>query len=392
MLVNGRYWYKTLKDKTYNNGKKSKGLLSKMDTTQKTIIIRWETYNYGYLFGQFEIDDFIKFYNDTDDEDKVFHEIILGNKKQKIRFDIDIEKKDMKTISNSKWAKLGDKVKNKLIDCLLETLEENGEKVKKDKNILVFDSTKDDKWSYHIILYGYYVNNAQSAKEFCQDVVNKMDKYEQFIDMSIYKDIQSLRMLGCHKLGENDRDKRLLFKWKYHEENIKYRPYHHTNNVDVQNIIILLSTLITSTTGCQPLKSLGKKKVTKKVYNNNNSNNTYDLARINTEEYQDMVDEQVGKGIYLVSNIESNKIQLLRQQPAYCSICSKIHDKDNAQLWVTNNGKLMIKCWGGSGGGGSKMLKDVSYKTKKNRDHKCKKRIEKTINVFDNADNIFYEY
>jgi len=71
-----------------------------------------------------------------------------------------------------------------------------------DKNFLVFDSSDEAKFSRHVIILGFHVQNYNEAKAFADEVVRNLDaKFRPAIDLGVYKSLQNFCLFMNHKVG-----------------------------------------------------------------------------------------------------------------------------------------------------------------------------------------------
>ncbi|RZI45082.1 hypothetical protein [Candidatus Finniella inopinata] len=85
-----------------------------------------------------------------------------------------------------------------------------------DENILTFDSSTNDKISYHIVIDGYYVEDNVQAKNFISKMRDNWDnELRNYIDTSPYSSFQCFRRLHCAKLGKKNHKK---FMGEYKED------------------------------------------------------------------------------------------------------------------------------------------------------------------------------
>lgn len=148
--------------------------------------------------------DVIDFYTHMmkmDPAERLFHEVIF-DQPQKLKFDIDANVADLQNI---KYGELLTSILESITDTFLATF---GEELSPN-NIIICESSGNDKYSAHIIIDNYYVDGCMQAKEFTRRVAECIPSvHKRFLDMSVNKNIQNFRIIGCRKRG-SDRVKRL---------------------------------------------------------------------------------------------------------------------------------------------------------------------------------------
>jgi len=67
------------------------------------------------------------------------------------------------------------------------------------ENFLVFDSSDETKFSWHIIIPGVHVENQMEAKAFAAEVVKNLDtKFCPVVDLGVYKSLQNFHLyMNC---------------------------------------------------------------------------------------------------------------------------------------------------------------------------------------------------
>lgn len=159
------------------------------------------------LFRAFETrDQFYSFLMDTKPEDRCFYETIFDHQLQKPKFDIDIK--------CSRIPEGRDDFHLEILGVILSTIQRVIPGLDPANDMAVYQSHGEDKYSFHIILTGYYVLNNMQANNFANlvlksildDDTNDMDileKINEFTDLSVYKSLQQFRLIYCSKLGKN---------------------------------------------------------------------------------------------------------------------------------------------------------------------------------------------
>lgn len=309
---NGKRWYYHLK-------KDNDGLLCEMreEEMYSHLLIVNNINNVRYYTSFETFIDYILYIRRVPRLSRCCDEIILEDKYQKLRFDIDAKREEMEDIRG---------LIDNLIESLIKVFLENNVNIDKERDILICSSNNDIKWSYHIILDNFFCDNCHEAFAWYSKVMNIMDKsYRKFVDSSVYSANHALRILGCTK-PEQDRMKIFENKWEYKGEMIEYRYKEKIKNHVHQFNLELEATLITLTDGCLPLPNIAEYKT--KVYNN--------------EPLDDIIGE---KAIFLLrcKNDNSYRVErkvgniiLLSKKYKFCEICDRDHDNENPYLLLVD--------------------------------------------------------
>lgn len=304
-----------------------------------------------------DITNFCIYLNSIEPVDRVFHEVIF-NQAQKLKFDIDatvdkidcfeIPKQDVDEydqpvvipnveIDSEISAFLDEfqidetsattsdpedirssKYKN-IFDTILQTIKDTffityGADLK-DSQIIICESKDTSsqirKYSNHIIIDNYYVTGPQQAKEFTRRLGMYLpDQYRKFLDMSVNKQIQNFRIVGCHKSDDN-RVKTII------------TGQHH------------LRSFITEISDCEPLLDISVREANLRNFridmHPDDVNKVLSICRANGI-FNDNKFKFVRNGVFIFS----------RQRPSHCEFCSRTHDSDNTVIVTAQNNDGVI--------------------------------------------------
>lgn len=236
------------------------------------------------------------------------HEVIFWDRKQKIKFDIDVN-------DNVLSLTLYDKIISALIECIKITFTNTWYRYLKNDDIILCESFDRSvnipkKLSTHIIINKYYVNNSYQAKEFCRLVCERLD--HQYVDMGVYKRIQNFRIALNSKHTEPTRIKQIISKHN------------------------LLDTIITYTNNCTQLQDIISydHKPTHTVTNDVTTTQMEDIAKKILDIYPD----------HTVRSVVRNQILFDRVRSSHCNICDKQHDSDNTLICYVLSGNVYEIC------------------------------------------------
>lgn len=311
---------------TYLVDKDKHSVYSKYTTKEvlkEKIIIRDEHKNNYIVFNTY--DDYIAHWKATPNNEKCFHEVIFGFKEQKIKFDLDIlcdfDAADAKGVANAEKSADTYTTPEHLIyeiNTIIEVIIVQfynlyNININYDNIILASSSghisSKKWKYSFHIIINNYLVNDNDDAVYFTACVYkNLSEDLQKYIDINVNKKIQNFRLLGCKKSAS------LRFKKISEEEGF---------NTKLKNISYK-DTIITNSENCIVLPKLDDNRElthlpTKAI------NNKYIDAAIQWMEKNNLVNDHKIRCIN--GNIISyNRINNIEK----CRICNRVHDNDNS--------------------------------------------------------------
>lgn len=274
------------------------------------------TYFEYYVFPNHKA--FLKYLESLKEDTRNFHEVIIGEVPQKIKIDIDCE------------TEAQDNSLRKHLETFICNIESATAKVFSREynanlsadNFLRFDSSGKSpngyKYSFHLIVDGFYVANHLEAKYITRLILEQLsdNPLAKYIDTGVNKHNQNFRIVNNCKLGQPNRFKR------------------HVNHQWERQKISFKRTLVQSTEGCQGLPELvipqdspgdiapGNAQV------NLAKGDLNEIAKISRKYTGGCVHKETfayGKGYILVfSRVESS----------YCHLCERAHDNDNCYLYV----------------------------------------------------------
>lgn len=326
-------WYPFL------SGTKGESLLSSPVDTLNDLFVGWEYINAEgeskYKYGAFsDYVEFWKFVQSQREDRRCFHEILLGYRSQKLRFDIDIPGGDDEEAG----------------DCLIEEIMEACITVFKEYNITLdpkydfllctshsFRKEK-PKLSYHLILPRYYFTNSKAAKFVLTQVKDNLpEDTASFIDTGVCDPNHMLRILYSDKPKQN-RIKQIKRTFPFNGKSVTT-----VSPEDNSELGWLEKSLITWTFEC-------KKIVVKLPQEEQEKKEIDDIP-------QALVDlalrlwAGVDKGKSMEPNLNeagNGRIPLIRRYPSMCCACNRVHESDNAYIGVEEN-KIFYYCYRNGG-------------------------------------------
>jgi len=275
-----------------NEGSTSvESVYSPSELLQKTIV-RNEITNVFTVFDNKK--EFEKWYNKQ--AIKTYHEVIMGNKIQRLKFDIDINVIDIDIES----------IIQSIITCIIEVIASIANTVISYKDFIVTDSSgKTDtgyKHSYHIILYTHAVRSNKEAAYITQRVIEKVPQYKTYIDINVNKSLQNFRLLSSCK--QNSSRVKVL-----------------TSKFGTSTDVSLFDTMIVPFDGIKllPMVELEEKLISSDTLDD-------DLAQkiLSCVKKLNITDG------HKIREYKGNSIYFDRIRPTHCQICDEIHHKDNS--------------------------------------------------------------
>ena len=312
-----------------------------IEKIRERFIVYDEKKNRYYVFDSFAT--YQHFAPDVKISDRCFHEVIFGRLPQKLKFDVDmdlqkieqfemqdspgeiseitdviiddmeiydfldsIEIKELKTPSSIEM-----KAKH-IIETIIQTIKDAffltyGMEL---DSIIVCESTNINiKYSYHLIIDKFFVDNNEEAKEFTYRFLKLLPQsYHSFVDKGVNKSLQNFRLVGCQKDNNQNRIKTITSD---HDE---------------------FSTVITNVIDCSQLPSI--------------------TSSVSKETLQITMPKEDFDAILKIARPHSNGHEFKSQygnmfiykrlRSTYCSFCERNHDSDNTFIVSIINTKGTI--------------------------------------------------
>ena len=297
------------------------GLLDNVKDKTDFIAIYDETKYYlfeGYLdkgkkFSAYT--SFYNWYNRLPESKKHCHEVLFGDKKQRIRFDID-----------STTEAFGDKVRTlstilsaitEELNSLINTTNFNIDKID-NTSFLITDSCDNNKVSYHITSIHLVFETYMHSKAFTERILNRLPEvYKNYIDITLDAKRKNLRLLGSHKVG-SDRVKRI--NKKLLDDLGMLDNYNTLEYYTIHPPTSRCSTFIVPIVLESALKN--------KVVSDKISSEIADVPKF--------VRDWISDKKFSIRAIDNNIIHCDRISSSYCDICLRTHSKDNT-LYISYN-------------------------------------------------------
>ena len=253
-------------------------------------------------------------------EERCFYEVILGKRSRKPYFDIDIDIRDFPDMNLEK--------SNNIVIRLVENIKEYliNEKIK----ILVFESHRKGKFSFHVIVDGVCLESDEDSKIFADKVL--CDDMNLYIDSKVYNSVQQLRIVGSSK-WQVENEKKLNFELS---DNF-FIPKELMNNTFAKNNYILQASLITNTSDCVKLKAFTEKSKKKSSTQRciDSSDDVEDAMEILNKIYPNFEKRRI---MELDGNI---LVELQSNQSYYCNVHKRYHEHENAFIIIKGHFKTI---------------------------------------------------
>lgn len=256
----------------------------------KNYVIIWNDSNKHYfVFKTFT--EFEQWYMSK--EKKTYHEVIFSHC-QRLKFDIDIKDTSVNIY----------KIMTTILDAIVNAINDNYKDYKVGlSDFIVTDSSSQEKYSYHIILYRCAVKNNKEADYITNIVINSLPtEYKKYIDNCVNKDIQCFRLLWSHKSTSS-------------------RVKHITNTFGTNVNVTLQDTMIRPFAGIRVLLPL---------QNNDYLDNSEEITNDVVKRILSLAKKYNILNGHEYRNIQGNSINFNRLIATHCFLCDRIHDHDNS--------------------------------------------------------------
>jgi len=267
-----------------------------------------------------------------------FHELIPAWRHRRVHFDIDADVviPDIKQFVTDILNACADELQDKQI-------------VLNPEEVIVLDSSNEQKTSIHIILSTILTPSATHCKEFCKNVTYKLRRkvdtsrydYMTYIDMGIYQRNRCFRLPFCTKRGQTRYLLPISFSYNGKE-------YDHGVKLPKESVYAMSVVGAVSTQGMSVVEyNVVEEGEVTSVYTREIDQQECDLIlQLMQRNFTQ------SEWCFNVRKCSPGRIELERQHPGPCRVCAKMHGSDdgggkgdNAYLRITNDGKVLFVCW-----------------------------------------------
>lgn len=283
------------------------------------------------------------------------YEIVPGSVDRKMYYDIEIEDKPNvpKEHQNLDFA----------YDLVMNLVVETNKHIPFDplSDVIILEShrVRDDgsfeKISFHVIIDSYRMTLADTITVY-NAVTNEglNPQYISYVDKAVYKSNQAFRMVFNSKINVKHRLSHLT-EWKYSDKMgskyIQYEcaqdddddfDYEFTEREKQLNDRFLIRHTLVQYTPCCKLISINKSEASTHKYTKTEIESMDKVMRVFKSKYPSMwcqFEPSMSK--------DDCRIDLTRTHPGKCEIHHRVHENDNAFIYVNKNGYGYFKCYRG---------------------------------------------
>lgn len=298
------------------------GLLDRYDYEYgKIIIYRADTRSFRMF------DDYLDFGNylfSVPPEQRVFFEIIWDTAPQKFYLDVDATT-DQISLEDS--VELAIYLCDELVKFFLEI-------TSKVYPILVFSSHGDEKLSYHIVVDKVCVINNIQNRILFEKFMSRLDDRSRFIDASLFKKKQQMRIWTCTKYLKNRF--KALTNLSRNEKGGSWKAI-GTREKEIF-LYTLSSSLISNTRLCEIIPP-EPEPIKKKIYSESNA-----LINVDSDVVENVLEiyrihhnlKRCPLDFFEVCQEENSRAMILckRNAPSYCEKCQRVHEHENPYFLV----------------------------------------------------------
>jgi len=299
------------------------------------------------LFAAF--DDLLTFVNHIKRipvENWYYFEVIMGERPQKLYFDIDIKAEDV----SGDMDLFTQGLLETLVERVVRVFSEYGHKLDLSKNIILFSSNSKEKHSYHLIVDGYSVSDNIENRALAEEVLDGISNgYRDCVDPGVYSKKQQLRLYLSQKPHSN-RPKRLVERWKYGSTMIESALAAGSAKAETDIPEDLRESLRMSKIFLASAITYVERSIRIPVLFDEPAPKRTRVQEDDLEVTPEMIQEIIQKTdqalfqIYKIDRVIGPLIILKRLRPAHCSLCNRTHESENAFLRVSVTGRVYFYC------------------------------------------------
>lgn len=319
--------------------------------------------------------DFFYYIKDIPQERWVFFEYIMGDQVQKLYFDIDVKIEKLVEIGiinnpgdpnhcKQQLDLFGNQLISSLVGQIVTVFNKLGYPIDIAKQILLFTSHSETKRSYHIVVNGYAVANAEENEILAEDILKEFPEYifkYRIIDR-LFSSRQQFRLLYSQKAGSG-RPKIFVNKWYYGDNLIEYKHKEELSPI-VKFTTLFQASCVTYTESCQIIPISCPDDDSKKFrgrYRSWAEMGTFDNneeIKV-TEEIVEVIHKRVDPKMFDIYKFDKDRVtgsfiwmnrktELIGTE-IMCTLCGRTHSSIGAFLRVDKYGKVYFHCYGTEG-------------------------------------------
>jgi hypothetical protein len=277
---------------------------------------------------------------------RIFHEFIPEDSKQKPRFDIDVDRekyeetvKEFPFLNVLDFVAFGDYIKDITITSACIAMLTLGVTPDITKDFMVFQSHSENKRSYHIIMNRYYHcgwSQAMSFYDICASSSGTGENkalFLKFVDRAVLERNKTLRMNWCIKEKNGNR------RVKMYSPTFNYKMQEYTHVIskkgNVSGHIILAHSLVTFTSESEPFPVIKLKMPIYERSDDEIEDNVF-------EECKNIISLWDKNKSFEVIDCNNGIINMSRLKVTYCQICNRCHSRN--PFCYINDAKLYWHC------------------------------------------------
>ena len=276
-----------------------------------------------------------------------FHEVILGERPQKLRFDIDLDGKRFREYKNimkkspnyyKSLISTGSEILHKLISAIIGFF-----KTKWDvdliplKDIIITTSHGKDKYSVHVIITSRFFDSSEHSKTAFEEIIihGNLSEFVDngIIDPMLFGRTASFRLLGSIKfIGDKSNRRKILMDNFVHEGvtyNLNIKDYFRSDNQKnkyAATRALMKATMIGYVDESTRLEIAIKEKIHEEIL-------------VNSQEIEDCLEIifTIFPKVYSCGEINGNRIWLTRLKKSYCEMCKRDHEGMSGMVIIYEN-------------------------------------------------------
>ena len=264
---------------------------------------------------------------------RCFHEVVLESQGQKSRFDIDASPDQIS--ADDIWQLV-----TLLVQSLIDVFASWKTVLSLEQHVLLYSSSGIDKYSYHVVVDGFYHRNSYEAKDLYSRVVCQLltvyklpERLVTCIDPAVYSWLQNFRIPGAVKEGTSH-VKSFLDHWNFCGQMVNHLYRELPINERHQGILLLMEGLLTSVSGCHPLPVVERPAPPPREKL---------VASFDVDQLLAFLDESMrtatngGLEAFSIRDVADEMITFNRTSPSLCPTCMIVHEAENPYLTITPN-------------------------------------------------------
>lgn len=308
----------------YFLNKCTNSLLGKERITKDRLPVCSESNGYKE-FASFRYLQLFNYSLSLSDEKRCLFEIILGNRYQKIYYDIDIDL-DSTDTPHTREQKLN--ISEQLPEIIKRSLMKEFPQIQENQ-ILIFGSHSQNKRSYHIVTSCWCVtSNDNNRKVFDRVLTHVPEPWKRYVDHTMYKSVQYFRCYMSTKYG----------KGRIKDIDTSHSRWELTEYSDNPLRDAFLASLISYTTDCQVIP------IDEDEDDGFINYEKVELTNEDEHKIREIIHSMPYSRCFKIAENKNSMIVLRRMLPSYCPTCERVHEHENPFVYATASGNVNFNC------------------------------------------------